>query len=135
MYSGRRVSELVCAMDLLRLGSLSLPLNSAECMVDLAKEGKTQEEILDALRILPLVSFVCASLLTSKTVQLMPLLQHPAMKRAVTSLQSRSPDTTFVCISNSNEVYIDTILKVGRVDALLPGHTDKPPLPHDRSTA
>lgn len=29
---------------------------SAECMVDLAKEGKTQEQILDALRILPLVS-------------------------------------------------------------------------------
>lgn len=27
-------------------------------MVDLAKEGKTQEQILDALRILPLVSFI-----------------------------------------------------------------------------
>jgi hypothetical protein len=38
------------------------------------------------------------------------------MKRAVTSLQSRSPDTTFVCISNSNEVYIDTILKVRQGD-------------------
>lgn len=28
-------------------------------MVDLAKDGKTQEEVLDALRILPLVSASC----------------------------------------------------------------------------
>jgi pyridoxal phosphate phosphatase PHOSPHO2 len=34
------------------------------------------------------------------------------MKRAVTELQKRSPDTTFICLSNSNEIYIDTILKV-----------------------
>lgn len=38
--------------------------------------------------------------------------QHPAMKRAVTDLQKRSSETTFICLSNSNEIYIDTILKV-----------------------
>jgi hypothetical protein len=43
---------------------------------------------------------------------LLPTHQHPAMKRAVTELQKRSPETTFICLSNSNEVYIDTILKV-----------------------
>ncbi|KAJ9111438.1 hypothetical protein QFC19_001207 [Naganishia cerealis] len=78
-------------------GSQCTPDVVAECMVDLAKDGKTQEEILDALRILPL---------------------HPAMKRAVTALQSRSPDTTFLCISNSNEIYIDTILKEHGLESL-----------------
>lgn len=34
------------------------------------------------------------------------------MKRAVLNLQKRSPQTTFICVSNSNEIYIDTILKV-----------------------
>lgn len=36
------------------------------------------------------------------------------MKRAVTELKKRSPETTFICLSNSNEIYIDTILKVSR---------------------
>lgn len=34
------------------------------------------------------------------------------MKRAVTTLQQRSAETTFLCLSNSNEVYISTILEV-----------------------
>jgi len=59
-------------------------------MIDLYKEGKTKEQVLDALRILPF---------------------HPAMKRAVTDLQQRDPDTTFLCISNSNTVYINAILE------------------------
>ena len=46
--------------------------------------------------------------------------QHPAMKRAVTELQKRSPDTTFICLSNSNEIYIDTILKVSEDVSCVP---------------
>ena len=38
--------------------------------------------------------------------------QHPAMKRAVLDLKAKG-DTTFVCLSNSNVVYIGTILEVG----------------------
>lgn len=73
-------------------GSQCTPDVVAECMVALAEEdGIGREEVLESLRILPL---------------------HPAMKRAVTALRKRDPSTTFVCISNSNEVYIDTILKV-----------------------
>lgn len=30
---------------------------SAECMIDLANDGYTKEQVLDALRVLPLVSF------------------------------------------------------------------------------
>lgn len=36
------------------------------------------------------------------------------MKRAVTNLKARG-DTTFLCLSNSNEVYIGTILEVSCV--------------------
>ncbi|WWC64507.1 uncharacterized protein I303_107117 [Kwoniella dejecticola CBS 10117] len=61
-----------------------------DTMKDLYEKGFKKEDILEALRILPF---------------------HPAMKRAVTSLQSRSKDTTFLCLSNSNEVYIGTILE------------------------
>ncbi|WWC91767.1 uncharacterized protein L201_006714 [Kwoniella dendrophila CBS 6074] len=61
-----------------------------DTMRDLYEQGFKKEDILEALRILPF---------------------HPAMKRAVTSLQSRSKDTTFLCLSNSNEVYIGTILE------------------------
>lgn len=39
--------------------------------------------------------------------------QHPAMKRAVSDLKARG-DTTFLCLSNSNEVYIGTILEVSK---------------------
>jgi pyridoxal phosphate phosphatase PHOSPHO2 len=34
------------------------------------------------------------------------------MKRAVLGLKKRLPETTFLCLSNSNEVYIKTILEV-----------------------
>lgn len=33
------------------------------------------------------------------------------MKRAVTDLKAKG-DTTFLCLSNSNEIYISTILEV-----------------------
>jgi pyridoxal phosphate phosphatase PHOSPHO2 len=38
------------------------------------------------------------------------------MKRGVRNLKDRKDiDTTFLCLSNSNQVYIDTILKVGQL--------------------
>ncbi|WVR00130.1 hypothetical protein IAU59_007272 [Kwoniella sp. CBS 9459] len=61
-----------------------------DTMKDLYEQGFKKDDILNALRILPF---------------------HPAMKRAVTSLQERNKDTTFLCLSNSNEVYINTILE------------------------
>lgn len=80
-------------------GSQCTPDVVAECMVALAEEdGIGKEKVLESLRILPL---------------------HPAMKRAVTALKERDPSTTFVCISNSNEVYIDTILKVRRAGRVI----------------
>ncbi|RXK35649.1 pyridoxal phosphate phosphatase phospho2 [Tremella mesenterica] len=60
-----------------------------QTMYDLFKAGFTREDVSGALRILPF---------------------HPAMKRAVLSLKERSPETTFICLSNSNEIYIGTIL-------------------------
>nr|WRH23626.1 NAD binding domain [Naematelia aurantialba] len=61
-----------------------------QTMGDLAEAGFTRDDVLGALRILPL---------------------HPAMKRAVLGLKDRRPETVFICISNSNEVYIQTILE------------------------
>lgn len=60
-------------------------------MEDLFNAGYKKDQVLDALRQLPV---------------------HPAMKRAVTNLKNRG-ETTFLCLSNSNEVYIGTILEVG----------------------
>ncbi|KAK8853277.1 hypothetical protein IAR55_003981 [Kwoniella newhampshirensis] len=61
-----------------------------DTMKDLYERGFKREQILEALRILPF---------------------HPAMRRAVTSLKGRNADTTFLCLSNSNEIYISTILE------------------------
>lgn len=64
--------------------------HSDETMQDLFNAGYKKDQVLDALRQLPV---------------------HPAMKRAVTNLKNRG-ETTFLCLSNSNEVYIGTILEV-----------------------
>ncbi|PAV18774.1 hypothetical protein PNOK_0561700 [Pyrrhoderma noxium] len=54
-------------------------------------EGKSREDIENALRIMPF---------------------HPAMVRALKNLKAREGrDTTFFILSNSNEVFISTILK------------------------
>ncbi|PWN22833.1 hypothetical protein BCV69DRAFT_280441 [Microstroma glucosiphilum] len=54
-------------------------------------EGKTEEEIKAAMRLMPF---------------------HPGMKRGVQNLKAAaSPETTFFLLSNSNTVYIDTILE------------------------
>ena len=77
-------------------------------MGDLHEAGFTKDQILDALRQLPVVSPFRWNV--EKCVD----NQHPAQKRAVRDLQKRKPDTKFICLSNSNEVYISTILEVRR---------------------
>ncbi|KAL7410135.1 phosphatase phospho-type [Mrakia frigida] len=64
----------------------------AHCVAKLqATVGSSRQEIEDALRSLPV---------------------HPAMKRAVLALKAASyPQTTLFCLSNSNQVFIDVILK------------------------
>ncbi len=47
-------------------------------------------------------------------------MKHPAMIRAVKKLKARSsPSTIFFCLSNSNSVFIATILKVKLLKLLL----------------
>jgi pyridoxal phosphate phosphatase PHOSPHO2 len=72
-------------------------------------EGITRSQIESALKILPIVGpHTCLSKNACLT-----FLQHPAMIRAVTNLKgAEDPLTTFFCLSNSNQVFIDTILKV-----------------------
>ncbi|KAK9899431.1 hypothetical protein P389DRAFT_48499 [Cystobasidium minutum MCA 4210] len=63
----------------------------ADTMVELHKRGGTKEDVISALQVLPV---------------------HPAMKRGVRNLKARKDiDTTFLCLSNSNQVYINTILQ------------------------
>lgn len=85
-----------------------------QTMGDLADQGFTKDQVLEALRILPFVSDCDLELQQGRKSHLngADLSQHPAMKRAVLSLKERLPDTTFLCLSNSNEVYIATILEV-----------------------
>lgn len=54
------------------------------------------------------------------------------MKRAVLGLKERLPNTTFLCLSNSNEIYISTILEVGPFRKGLTAETqlDQPLLDH-----
>jgi len=61
-------------------------------------EGMTREDIEGALRSLPF---------------------HPAMIRGVTRLKgSTNPKVTFICLSNSNQVFINTILKDKKLEGL-----------------
>ncbi|OBZ67166.1 Inorganic pyrophosphatase 1 [Grifola frondosa] len=58
---------------------------------ELHEKGATREDIENALRQMPF---------------------HPAMVRGVTALKNKSPpQTTFLCLSNANIVFITTILK------------------------
>ncbi|KAG8946918.1 hypothetical protein FRC04_011345 [Tulasnella sp. 424] len=62
----------------------------AQCCERLHAAGGTREDIENALRIMPF---------------------HPAMIRAIKKLKSDSvPQTTLLCLSNANQVFIDTIL-------------------------
>ncbi|KAL0579167.1 hypothetical protein V5O48_002848 [Marasmius crinis-equi] len=60
------------------------------------EKGLKREEIEHALRIIP---------------------YHPAMRRAVTNLKAGGR-TTFLCLSNANSVFIDTILKEKKLETL-----------------
>ncbi|GAA5865280.1 hypothetical protein JCM1840_003975 [Sporobolomyces johnsonii] len=65
--------------------------NVAQHLVKLHQEGKTRADVEGALQGLPV---------------------HPAMKRGVQTVKARAdPQATFLCLSNSNSVFIDTILR------------------------
>ncbi|GAA5945666.1 hypothetical protein JCM1841_000860 [Sporobolomyces salmonicolor] len=65
--------------------------NVAQHLVKLHQEGKTRADVEGALQGLPV---------------------HPAMKRGVQAVKARvDPQATFLCLSNSNSVFIDTILR------------------------
>ncbi|KAH8119095.1 phosphatase phospho-type [Phellopilus nigrolimitatus] len=67
----------------------------AQSLRDVHAEGKTREDIENALRIMPF---------------------HPAMVRAVKNLKARTDiDTTFFILSNSNSVFISTILEAKEI--------------------
>ncbi|ODN73247.1 hypothetical protein L202_07800 [Cryptococcus amylolentus CBS 6039] len=71
-------------------GSQCTPDVVNETMKDLYERGFKKEQVLEALRILPF---------------------HPAMKRAVLAYKGRDANNSLLCLSNSNEVYISTILE------------------------
>jgi len=63
----------------------------AQSLKEFHARGGTREQIENALRIMPF---------------------HPAMVRAVTKLKAATnPQTTFLCLSNANSVFISTILE------------------------
>ncbi|KAG8823007.1 hypothetical protein FRC19_004815 [Serendipita sp. 401] len=69
-------------------------------------EGITRDQVEGALKILPV---------------------HPAMIRAVTRLKaSEDQNATFFCLSNANQVFIDTILKDKKLDDLFYKITTNP---------
>ncbi|KAI5123066.1 hypothetical protein M0805_000500 [Coniferiporia weirii] len=67
----------------------------AQSLREVHAEGKTREDIENALRIMPF---------------------HPAMIRAIKKLKARTDvDTTFFILSNSNSVFISTILQAKEI--------------------
>lgn len=63
----------------------------AQALVELHEQGFTRQDIERALEAIPF---------------------HPAMKRGLSHLKTtKSPATTFFCLSNANSVYISTVLK------------------------
>lgn len=66
-------------------------------MKELHKDGFTREQVEETLRIMPF---------------------HPAMIRGLRSIKERNPNVELVILSNSNEVYIDVILKHHKIDNL-----------------
>lgn len=81
-------------------------------MKELHKKGGTKEDVISALQVLPVVR-LSASQMADGCSECRDLSQHPAMKRGVRNLKARKDvDTTFLCLSNSNCVYINTILEV-----------------------
>ncbi|PWN28176.1 hypothetical protein BDZ90DRAFT_231934 [Jaminaea rosea] len=105
--SDRWVHEALCPRLRRKMKSLKSSVQftdlCAQLLVELHEvEGKSREEIEEAMRAMPF---------------------HPAMKRGVKNLkQHSSPATTLFLLSNSNTIYIDTIL---RHQGLAPGVFDE----------
>lgn len=118
-FSGQIICELsyVGPPPLLSHSEL---LERAAMLVELNKRGKTRQEIQDSLKVMPFVSL--SSVIFSSRWHIEPLKlenKHPAMARAVRSLKTaQNPNTTFLCLSNSNSVYISTILEVRLTDRI-----------------
>lgn len=86
-------------------------LGSAQNLVELHQMGTTREQIEDALRILPFVSFAHVTVCYRALSQ--DMSQHPAMIRAVEKLKAASTiQTNYIVLSNSNSIFISTILEV-----------------------
>ncbi|KAF9049984.1 phosphatase phospho-type [Panaeolus papilionaceus] len=68
----------------------------AQSLREIHGRGVTQQQIIETLEFMP---------------------YHPAMKRAVSNLKSRG-NTTFLCLSNANSVFISTILKAKGLEDL-----------------
>ena len=86
--------------------------NSAQSLCEAHSRGITREQIEHSLRIMPFVSFIHPFipppwLLSEPTNEWKK--QHPAMTRAITTLHSKGK-STFLCLSNSNSIFISTIL-------------------------
>ncbi|KAI0694320.1 phosphatase phospho-type [Cytidiella melzeri] len=70
----------------------------AQTLRELHARGGTREDIEGALKIMPF---------------------HPAMKRAVQAAKAKAnPKSTFLCLSNANSVFINTILKEKGLETL-----------------
>lgn len=87
-----------------------LSLSSASGLQELHEQGFTREDIEGALRIMPFVSSLKPKFTPCNALI---LRQHPAMIRGVKTLKAAAkPQTTFLCLSSANSVYIQTILEV-----------------------
>lgn len=86
----------------------SLWWQSAQSLREAHSRSITDEQIIKALQIMP---FVRAPIIHLNCYTSDGLEQHPAMVRAVTDLKNKG-ETTFLCLSNANSIFISTILKV-----------------------
>lgn len=93
-------TDLVCAA---KIGQVSYAL-SADTMQKMHEQGISRQQIEDAQRNLYFVRCLVRAMLK---------LQHPAMKRALRNVKKRfGQRVVMLILSNSNQVFIETILKV-----------------------
>ncbi|KAI9442499.1 phosphatase phospho-type [Lactarius indigo] len=79
-----------------------LVLAHSQAYVELHEQGHTREDIEGALRIIPFASSPARRF----------SLPHPAMIRGVKTIKAAAkPQTTFLCLSSANSVFISTILE------------------------
>ena len=80
-------------------------------LVKLHEEGFKPEQIKDALKRLPFVRRGSPCPRLSCLIDSASSMKHPAVQRGVEAFKAQT-GATFLCLSNSNQVFIDTILKV-----------------------